>query len=92
MIPKEAFWSITAVMVLGWLFGIVCDRMFTRWEEGHSEAHQDGSEDHDRWEDDPVPTMPCRGCLHEETSMFDEPCLSCIQTSDWRKNNDSHNS
>ena len=81
--------AIASIMVVGWAFGIVCDRLLVRWFEGHSEATQYGSEDHDRWEDDPVPTMPCRGCLHEETSMFDEPCLSCIQTSEWEKRDDS---
>jgi len=78
MIPKEAFWSITAVMVLGWIFGIVCDRMFTRWAESHSEPPEDA--DHDRWEEDPEPTMPCIGCPDENTSMFDEPCISCMCT------------
>lgn len=53
MIPKEAFVSIASLMVLGWVFGIVCDRMILRWTQSHTEAFMDGSEDHDRWEDDP---------------------------------------
>ena len=81
--------AIASIMVLGWLFGIVCDRLLVRWAQSHTDGSEDATEDHERWEADPVPTMPCRGCLHEETSMFDEPCLSCIQTSEWEKKDDS---
>ena len=72
--------AIASIMVLGWLFGIVCDRLLVRWFEGHSEATQDGSEDHDRWENDPEPTEPehvCDTCKYNEFNEWYEPCLHC---------------
>ena len=86
MIPREAFIALSLVMGVSCLFGYVLRGIVEKNRKTDSEWFYDGSEaDHDRWEDDPVPTMPCRGCLHENTSMFDEPCLSCIQTSEWEK-------
>jgi hypothetical protein len=81
MIPKEAFLSIAAVMVLGWLFGIVCDRMFIRWAESHSEPPEYA--DHDRWEEDPEPTRRCDTCKHDGLTLYDEPCDSCCGFSRW---------
>lgn len=43
--------AIASIMVVGWVFGIVCDRVFTVWHKGHSEASDDGLEDPDRLED-----------------------------------------
>lgn len=78
--------AIASVMAVSCAFGYVLRGIVDNARKTESEWFTDGlSADHDRWEDEPVPTMPCRGCLHEETSMFDEPCLSCIQTSDWEK-------
>lgn len=69
MIPKEAFWSITAVMALGWAFGVVCDRTFIRWAESHSEP-----------QDDPdIVRYTCDTCRYENTKPTEEPCLSCLE-------------
>ena len=75
--------AIASIMVLGWLFGIVCDRLLVRWLEGHSETTQDGSEDHDRWEGDPEPTRRCDTCKHDDLTWYDEPCDSCCGFSRW---------
>ena len=67
MIPKTAFIAITAVMVLGWLFGIVCDRMFTRWSGSRSEPPEDPD----------IVRYTCDNCKHKDLSWYDEPCDSC---------------
>ena len=59
MIPKEAFIALSLIMFIGWVFGIVCDKLFNAWHKGHSEVTDDGL-DHERWEDDPEPTNTCK--------------------------------
>lgn len=78
MIPKEAFAALTALMLSAWAFGVACDRLLSAWMQGRTDGSEDSTEaDHERWEDDPEPTMPCVGCPDENTSMFDDPCISC---------------
>lgn len=80
MIPKEAFWSIAAVMVLSCAFGYVLRGIVEKGRKNDSEWFYNGSEaDHDRWEDDPVPTNTCDTCKYENTKPTEEPCLSCLE-------------
>ena len=75
--------AIASIMVLGWVFGIVCDRLLVRWCEGHSEATQDGSEDHDRWEDDPVSTNMCDTCKWDRVPLWNADCYKCNDYDKW---------
>lgn len=75
MIPKEAFWSIAAVMGVFWIFGVVCDRLIIKWTESRTEPEE--NPDHERWEEDPDPTYKCSTCKWEGKSCLEEPCKSC---------------
>lgn len=67
MIPKTAFAALTALMLSAWAFGIVCDKLFMAWLQGHTDGTEDDTEaDHDRWEDDPEPTNRCDTCRRKK--------------------------
>ena len=90
MIPKEAFIALALVMVSSWAFGIVCDRMFSAWLQGHTDGTEDDTEDgteadHDRWEDDPEPTNRCDTCRWEKVPPWDEEahCSACDGYDGW---------
>ena len=72
--------AIALLMVVGWAFGIACDRLLIRWSKSHLDTSEDGSADHDRWEDDPEPTElehVCDTCKYNEFNEWYEPCLHC---------------
>ena len=84
MIPKEAFISIAAVMAVSCAFGYVLRGFIDRERKGGSEWFYDGSEaDHDRWENDPEPTMMCDTCKWEVTSYRDSECSDCNDYDKW---------
>ena len=59
--------AIAIVMVVSWLFGIFCDRMFDRWLT--SVCTED---------DDPeIDLVACKYCKYKEMTLYDEPCVSC---------------
>lgn len=66
MIPKEAFWPITAVMVLGWIFGIFCNRLFSAWLQTHDDQH-----------DQDPPRHGCDTCKFSGVDPREEPCVDC---------------
>ena len=70
MIPKEAFWSITAVMALGWAFGVVCDRLLIKWCDGLKTPQEDTEK------------RTCDNCKYGKTRPQDEPCCECLQDDD----------
>ena len=84
MIPKEAFAAIAAVMVVSCAFGYVLRGIIENGRKSDSEWFYDGSEaDHDRWEDDPVPTNTCDTCKHEKVPLWDEECAFCNDYDKW---------
>lgn len=86
MIPKEAFWSIAAVMGVFWIFGVVCDRLIIKWTESRTEPEE--NPDHERWEEDPEPSIKksCANCRHVETAWRADPCTKCTMTySEWEE-------
>lgn len=78
MIPKEAFAAIAAVMAVSCAFGYVLRGIVDSNRKSNSEWFDDFSADHDRWENDPEPTLDCDSCMHKNTPWSDEPCNSCI--------------
>lgn len=59
--------AIASVMAVSWAFGVVCDRIFTRWHKSLTEP----SEDTD------IVRYTCDNCKHKNLSWYDEPCDSC---------------
>jgi len=70
-----AYAAIAAVMAVSCLFGYALHGIIDSASKSLTEASEDA--DHDRWEDDPVPTIPCETCKYQEVSMWYEPCLTC---------------
>ena len=62
--------AIASIMVLGWLFGIVCDRLITRWSQGHTEP------------DNETEKRSCDTCRYGKVRPQDEPCCDCLQDDD----------
>lgn len=85
MIPKTAFAALCALAAVFWAFGFVCDRIIARWEKDRTDGSEDATADHDRWEDDPLPTDYCKTCKHDSLSWYDEPCDSCCGFSGWEE-------
>lgn len=65
MIPKEAFAAITAVMVVGWAFGVVCDRMLTHWAKTRKKPNKAAER------------RSCDNCKYEYTNPNESPCKEC---------------
>lgn len=59
--------AIASIMVVGWAFGIVCDRLLTRSTKGFSEP-SDEPERH-----------ACDTCKYDETNPKDYPCCECAE-------------
>lgn len=84
MIPKEAFAAIAAVMALSCAFGYVLRGIVEKGKKTDSEWFYGGSEaDHDRWENDPVPTNTCDTCKHEKAPLWDAECSKCSDFNMW---------
>ena len=75
--------AIALLMVVGWAFGIVCDRLLIRWSKSHLDTSEDGTEDHDRWEDDPEPTNTCDTCKWDKITVWDAECYHCNDYDKW---------
>lgn len=90
MIPKEAFWSIAAVMGVSCAFGYVMRGIIDRARESRKTAKErrwmdDFTADHDRWEDDPDPAeMYCSNCAYEQRDWWQEPCDNCNGYNKWK--------
>lgn len=84
MIPKEAFIALSLIMGVSCLFGYVLRGIVEKNRKTDSEWFYDGSEaDHDRWEDDPVPTNTCDTCKHEKAPLWDAECAKCSDFNMW---------
>lgn len=84
MIPKEAFIAISLIMAVSCAFGYVLRGIVEKNRKSDSEWFYDGSEaDHDRWEDDPVPTNTCDTCKHEKAPLWDAECSKCSDFNMW---------
>ena len=59
--------AIASIMVVGWAFGIVCDRLLTRSTKGLSEPSGE-SERH-----------ACDTCKYEDTNPNESPCKECAE-------------
>ena len=85
-----ALLAIASVMVLCFVFGYKS----RGWVECLKDSDTDDIDaDHDRWEDDPEPTVirrdTCDTCKHQKVKWYDEPCLSCAHgddTNNWEAN------
>ena len=62
--------AIASIMVVGWAFGIVCDRLITRWSQGHTEP------------DNEPEKRSCDTCRYGKVRPQDEPCCDCLQDDD----------
>ena len=72
--------AIALVMAFFFLFGWFMRKLFDDAERGHSGTITDVLEaDHDRWEDDPIPTREhfCDTCKHEISDPREWPCNEC---------------
>lgn len=72
--------AIALVMVAFFLFGWFMHSLLTEARQSRLEAITDVLEaDHDRWEDDPVPTRDrfCDTCKHEISDPREWPCNEC---------------
>ena len=67
MINRTAFMALALIMGVSWSFGIVCDRMLTRWIKSLSEP-QSEPERH-----------ACDTCKYDETNPKDYPCCECAE-------------
>ena len=67
MINKTAFMALSLIMVVSWGFGIVCDKLLTRWLNGLSDP-QDKPERH-----------ACDTCKYEDTNPKRFPCNVCAE-------------
>ena len=65
MIPKEAFMALSLIMGVSLAFGIVCDRMITRWIKSLSKPHKKPER------------RSCDNCKYEYTNPHDSPCKEC---------------
>lgn len=65
MINKTAFVALMLIMVVSWMFGIVCDEMLTRWLESLSEANNTPER------------RSCDNCKYEYTNPLESPCKEC---------------
>lgn len=84
MIPKEAFIALSLIMAVSCAFGYVLRGIVDKGRKSDSEWFYDGSEaDHDRWEDDPVPTNTCDTCRREKAPLWDAECSKCSDFNMW---------
>ena len=67
MINKTAFAALSLIMAVAWAFGIVCDRLLTRWFHSLSEP-QDKPE-----------RRACDTCKYEYTNPKEYPCNECAE-------------
>lgn len=65
MIPKEAFIAIASIMVIGWVFGIVCDKLLTRWTKTRKKLNKT------------FERRSCDTCRYEYTNPNESPCKEC---------------
>ena len=92
MINKTAFVALSLIMVVSWVFGIVCDKMITRWFNSlykPQKTPERRSCDTCKYEytkecadDDidrwtPAELTRCSNCRYKDTSWYEEPCDSC---------------
>ena len=72
--------SILAVMAASALFGYAMHDVIQKGVQGLMDVSIESYEaDHDRWEDDPVPTRDrfCDTCKHEISDPREWPCNEC---------------
>lgn len=67
MINKTAFMALSLIMVVSWAFGIVCDKLLTRWFNSLSESSGE-PERH-----------ACDTCKYENTNPKESPCKECAE-------------
>lgn len=67
MINKTAFMALSLIMVVSWAFGIVCDKMLTRWFKGLSEPQKTPER------------RSCDTCKYEYTNPNESPCKECSE-------------
>ena len=65
MINKTAFVALSLIMVVSWAFGIVCDKMLTRWIESLSKPQKTPER------------RSCDTCKYEYTNPNESPCKEC---------------
>ena len=73
--------AIASVMAVSWAFGVVCDRIFTRWIESLKTPSDGGSEDPD------IDLVMCKDCIFRDKTLFEEPCISCTGANNKREKN-----
>ena len=59
--------AIGSVMALCWVFGIVCDRIFTRWFDSLREPQNEPQR------------HACDTCKYEDTNPNESPCKECAE-------------
>lgn len=76
--------AIASVMAVSCSFGYMLRGFIDSERKSDSEWFMDGlSADHDRWEDDPVPTNACDTCKHEKALLWDAECSKCSDFNMW---------
>lgn len=85
MINRTAFMALSLIMVVSWAFGIVCDKMITRWFESlykPQKTPERRSCDTCKYEYTDPKESPCKECADDDVDMWTpayiDKCDTCI--------------
>ena len=86
MINRTAFVALLLIMVVSWVFGIVCDKMLTRWLESLSkpqETPERRSCDTCKFEYSNPLESPCKECADDDIDMWQPGYITRCETCKW---------